>query len=72
MAKTTKQSDDLSTKSYEELEKLSEDIMAELSKDNIGLDDASTLYLKGKAVLKEMENRLEKLSKEVTDTIQNA
>lgn len=72
MAKTTKQSDDLSTKSYEELEKLSEDIMAELSKENIGLDDASTLYLKGKAVLKEMENRLEKLSKEVTDTIQNA
>ncbi len=71
MAKTTKNTDDLSTKSYEELEKMSEDIMAELSKDNIGLDDSSSLYLKGKAVLKEMENRLAKLSKEVTDTIQN-
>ncbi len=71
MAKTTKNTDDLSTKSYEELEKMSEDIMAELSKDNIGLDDSSALYLKGKAVLKEMENRLAKLSKEVTDTIQN-
>lgn len=72
MAKTTKQNDDLSTKSYEELEKLSEEILSELSKDNIGLDDASSLYLKGKAILKEMENRLEKLSKEVTDTIQDA
>lgn len=71
MAKTTKNTYDLSTKSYEELEKMSEDIMAELSKDNIGLDDSSALYLKGKAVLKEMENRLAKLSKEVTDTIQN-
>ncbi len=71
MAKSTKNVDDLSTKSYEELEKMSEDIMAELSKDNIGLDDASALYLKGKSVLKEMENRLAKLSKEVSDTIQN-
>ncbi len=71
MAKTTKNVDDLSTKSYEELEKMSEDIMAELSKDNIGLDDASALYLKGKSVLKEMENRLAKLSKEVSDTIQD-
>ncbi len=72
MAKSTKQSEDLSLKSYEELEKMSEDIMAELSKDNIGLDDASSLYLKGKTVLKEMEKRLEKLSKEVSDTIQDA
>lgn len=71
MAKSTKNVDDLSTKSYEELEKMSEDIMAELSKDNIGLDDASALYLKGKSVLIEMENRLAKLSKEVSDTIQN-
>lgn len=71
MAKSAKNVDDLLTKSYEDLEKMSEDIMAELSKDNIGLDDASALYLKGKSVLKEMENRLAKLSKEVSDTIQN-
>ena len=71
MAKPAKNVDDLLTKSYEDLEKMSEDIMAELSKDNIGLDDASALYLKGKSVLKEMENRLAKLSKEVSDTIQN-
>lgn len=69
MAKKATEKEDLSSKSYEELEKMSEEIMAELSKDGIGLDQSSLLYKQGKAVLKEMESRLEKLTKEVSDTI---
>ena len=69
MAKKATEKEDLSSKSYEELEKMAEQIMAELSKVGIGLDQSSKLYRQGKAVLKEMEDRLEKLTKEVSDTI---
>ena len=69
MAKKATEKEDLSSKSYEELEKMAEEIMAELSNEGIGLDQSSKLYRQGKAVLKEMEDRLEKLTKEVSDTI---
>ena len=56
MAKKATEKEDLSSKSYEELEKMAEEIMVELSKEGIGLDQSSKLYRQGKAVLKEMED----------------
>ncbi len=67
-----KTTDTLENKTYEELEKMSEEIMEKLSKEDLGLDESSRLYQEGKTVLEEMERRLEKLSKEVSDHVESA
>lgn len=61
---------DYSNKNYEELEKMSEEIMTKLSSSDLGLDEATKLYHEGKEIIAEMENRLQTLMKEVNDTIE--
>ena len=51
--------------SYEELEKEEEETLHLLSEDSLPLDKANELYLYGKAVLKERDNRLTSLEKSV-------
>ncbi len=63
------QENELKTLTYEQLEKLSEQILAQLSDTSLPLDKASALYERGKAVSKEMEARLAALEKTVTDEI---
>ncbi len=60
---------DLSKLSYEELEKEAEEVLKQLSDSSLPLDKAHEIYQYGKKISAEMDVRLEKLSKEVTDTI---
>lgn len=60
---------ELTALTYEQLEKLSEQILTQLSDSSLPLDKASALYKRGKAVSKEMEARLAALEKTVTDEI---
>ncbi len=55
--------------SYDELEKEAASVLEKLSDDNLPLDEASKLYQQGKQLYGEMKGRLEKLEKEVSDSV---
>ena len=55
--------------SYDELEKEAASILEKLNDDNLPLDEASKLYQQGKKLYGEMKGRLEKLEKEVSDSV---
>lgn len=65
MEKSTK----LEELTYEELEQMADEVLKKLSDTSLPLDKASALYEQGKAISKEMENRLAVLEKTVTDEI---
>jgi exonuclease VII small subunit len=60
---------DLSTLSYEELEKETNAVVSELQKNTLGIDQGASLYDYGKRLISEMEKRLDELSRKVTDQI---
>lgn len=55
--------------SYDELEKEANSVLEKLSDDSLPLDEASKLYQHGKQLYSEMKGRLEKLEKEVSDSV---
>ncbi len=55
--------------SYDELEKEANSVLEKLSDDSLPLDEASKLYQQGKQLYAEMKGRLEKLEKEVSDSV---
>ena len=55
--------------SYDELEKEANSVLEKLSDDSLPLDEASKLYQQGKQLYSEMKGRLEKLEKEVSDSV---
>lgn len=55
--------------SYDELEKEANSVLEKLSDDSLPLDEASKLYQQGKQLYGEMKGRLEKLEKEVSDSV---
>lgn len=55
--------------SYDELEKEASLTLEKLNDDTLPLDEASKLYQYGKKLYDEMKGRLEKLEKEVSDTV---
>ncbi len=69
MAEKKTKNDELKKMSYQELEKEADHVLAELSKEDLPLDDASKIFEYGKKVYAEMETRLSELEKSVTDTV---
>lgn len=63
---TEKKMEDMS---YDELEKEAASVLEKLNDDNLPLDEASKLYQQGKKLYGEMKGRLEKLEKEVSDSV---
>ena len=63
---TEKKMEDMS---YDELEKEAASILEKLNDNNLPLDEASKLYQQGKQLYGEMKGRLEKLEKEVSDSV---
>lgn len=62
---------DLSKLSYEELEKLANDIIDKLQDPNISLENVTQLYLDGQEVANTMEKRLNESLKKVKDIIKD-
>lgn len=67
-----KKKTDLSSLSYQDLEKEADSVLKKLQDPELGLDESKALYDYGKSLYKEMESRLDKLIAETKDDISEA
>ncbi len=58
-------------KTYQQLQEEVNTILEKMTNPSLGLDEASKYYKEGMSLIKQMEEQLNKLMSEVTDSIEN-
>lgn len=69
MATKKNETDKLSEKSYSELERMAQQAIEALSKEDLPLDEAKKIFDEGTKILARMQKKLEQMRAEATDAI---